>query len=161
MLELGVADPPHVFLEYDGEYYHKNVERDVKKTQRLLEHDSHAMIVRVRVGNLPLLSIDDPRVIFAHIQQADPRQGRELAALAHEMAEHVPEPLAGHLRSAHADDRPVAEHVTEAAMQLMDAMYKAEVEVLEQLIGDPDAVHRFWCGPVQLWVSSRSRASMI
>ena len=47
-----------IIVEYDGVYYHskpENIERDVKKTQHILETHKQSLVVRVRDGGLGTL----------------------------------------------------------------------------------------------------------
>jgi hypothetical protein len=66
VLELGASAAPRLMLEYDCHHWHgkaKDFERDLRNTQRMLDHDAHAIVARVRVGIEPLRGISSHRLV--------------------------------------------------------------------------------------------------
>ena len=62
----------NVAIEYDGEYYHRNVQRDIQKDRKMLKEMHHTKIIRVREKKCPTYQSPNPNITF--LQLPDSRE---------------------------------------------------------------------------------------
>ena len=130
----------HVYGEYDGGWYHnaKRCEYDLQKSQRAVDNDPLAIVIRVRVKAAPMvLDTSDTRIVVVHVDHE--RMDGLIKDTARALQSHVPEPYATRLRRTQCQLRPVAEGAAMEVMKCLDEKFARDIERLTAIVGPTNA----------------------
>ena len=121
--------------EHDPGFWHgeERLERDLRKTEKLLASSDKCVVLRCRI-DAPRLEVDHPRCVVVETKSTS--FGKRLVEIAAKLAEHLPEPFASRLRSAHGGQRKAAELHAEALYKEICPDYETKVKERADFLAD-------------------------
>ena len=137
--------PVKMLGEYDPWPWHDDARLggDLRKTQRMLDENPDAIVFRVRI-NAPVLPIQHDRLVILQTDERGENHARIAAQLGKLLAPHIPGPIGDRLLAATGARDKRAEDVAHRVLLQIDSDYKAQLEVLEEVVGE-DASRYLLC----------------